>query len=421
MTTADERTAVKPLRRNRDFGLLWVGAGFSYLGSRVTALVYPMLLLWAGGSTLAAGLLGFTALLPQLLVQLPAGAFVDRRDRRKLMIVCELGIVLAVGSLVVPLLADRIWLPHLFAVAFVEGSLQVVYQLAERSAVPQLVPREQLPAAYSGNEARTRAASMLGQPAGTGLFAVGAPVPLLLAIGTRVVALASLLGIRGSFDARRSTAPAAILADIRDGIGWLWRRRFLRAVLLVLAGTNMIYQMLVFAMLPLFEEQGWSSGLVGVVVGASSVGGLLGALTATLWMRVWGLRRILIGATAVWALVTVLVAPTHNVVLIGALFAASGYVGGAFNVPALVYVMHITPPEMQGRVGSVANLVSYGAMALGWAVEGPLLEAMTPRQSIITMGAGLLLITLIAVLSPAIRRAVHPAETKPLAPAASKG
>ncbi|WP_255948322.1 MFS transporter [Streptomyces odontomachi] len=415
MTTADERITVKPLRRNRDFGLLWVGAGFSYLGSRVTALVYPMLLLWGGGSTVTAGLLGFTALLPQLVVQLPAGAFVDRRDRRKLMIASELGIVLAVGSLVVPLLGGHLWLPQLFAVAFVEGSLQVVYQLAERSAVPQLVPPEQLPAAYSGNEARTRAASMLGQPAGTALFAVGNAVPLLLAVGTRIVALASLLGIRASFDAARKVSQAPVLADIGDGIRWLWRQRFLRAVLLILAGTNMINQMLVFAMLPLFRAEGWANGLVGVVVASASAGGLVGALTAGLWMRIWGLRRILIVATAVWAIVTLLVAPVHNVVVIGMLFAASGYVGGAFNVPAIVYVMRITPPEMQGRVSSVANLVSYGAMALGWAVEGPLLEMMTPRQTIITIGAGLTLITVSAILSPAIRGAVSAAETEPLA------
>src|ERR1051326_4704509 len=75
--------APTPLRRNREFNLLWAGAGFSYLGSRMTALVYPILVLWSGGSTTVAGLLGFTALLPQLVVQLPAGAHVDRRDRRR--------------------------------------------------------------------------------------------------------------------------------------------------------------------------------------------------------------------------------------------------------------------------------------------------------------------------------------------------
>src|ERR1051326_2442843 len=93
--------APTPLRRNREFNLLWAGAGFSYLGSRMTALVYPILVLWSGGSTTVAGLLGFTALLPQLVVQLPAGAHVDRRDRRRLMLACELGCGLALGSLAI--------------------------------------------------------------------------------------------------------------------------------------------------------------------------------------------------------------------------------------------------------------------------------------------------------------------------------
>jgi MFS family permease len=412
--TALAEKAPTPLRRNRDFGLLWVGASFTYLGLRVTALVYPLLVLWSGGSNATAGLVGFTALLPLLLVQLPAGAYVDRWDRRRLMLACQLGCVLALGSLAVAVALGRLWLPQLFAVSFLEGSFTVVYQIAERSAVPQLVAPEQLGSAYSGNEARTRGAAMLGQPVGTELFAVGNAVPLVFSVGAHIVSLVSLLAIRTRFQAERDAPPADLRSEITAGLSWLWRQRFLRAVMLVLAGTNMLFQMLTFAMLPLFRDEGQPKGLVGVVLACSAVGGLFGALTATRWMRSWSLRRILLAATLVWAVVTPLLAVTHNVVAMGALFAASGYVGGAFNVPAIVYVMRITPPAMQGRVSSVANLVSYGAMALGWAAAGVLVTIVTPRHGIGIIGAAMALIAIGAVLSPAIRGADGAAETEPL-------
>lgn len=406
--------APTPLRRNREFSLLWVGAGFSYLGARMTALVYPMLVLWSGGSTTMAGLVGFTALVPQLVVQLPAGAHADRRDRRRLMLACELGCVLALGSLAVPVTLGRLWLPQLFAVVFVEGALMVVYQIAERSAVPQLVAARQLGSAYSRNEARTRAASLLGGPAGTELFAIGNAVPLFSSVGTHLASFVTLLRIRTPLQAQRGAPPGDLRAEIATALSWLWRRRFLRAALLIISGTNMLYQMVSFAMLPLFHDEGRPKGLVGVVLACSAVGGLAGALTAARWMRLWSMRRILLAGMVVWAIVTPFLAVAHNVVAMGALFSVSGYVGGVFNVPAIVYLMRITPPALQGRVSSAAYLVSYGAISLGWVAGGILLTFVTPRQGIGIVAAGLALLSAGAVLSPAIRGADGPAETKPL-------
>lgn len=406
---------IVPLRSNRDFSLLWVSAAFSFLGTRATALAYPMLVLWGGGSTTLAGLAGFAALLPQLLIQLPAGAYVDRWDRRRLMLACEWGCLLALGSLGAAVMLDRLWLPHLFAVAFIEGSLMVFYQLAERAAVPQLVAREQLGAAYSQNEARSRGAALLGQPIGTTLFALGNALPLVFGALVRIVSIGTLWSIRTRFQEPRRDAPAPnVRKEIGEGLSWMWRQHFLRAVMLVMTLTNMLFQMLTFAMLPLFRDEGRSEALIGVVLGCSAAGGLIGALTAAVWMRRWSLRRILLIGTAVWAVVTMGISVATDPVSMGVLFAASGYVGGVFNVPAIVYVMRITPADMQGRIGSVASMVAFGGMAFGWVAAGPLLTVVAPRTGIAIIGATLALVALAAAISPAIRRARGPAETEPL-------
>ncbi|MEV4438739.1 MFS transporter [Streptomyces sp. NPDC049577] len=94
----DTEPAPGPLRRNRDFLLLWTGAGLSLLGLRASTAAYPLLMLWYGGSPAGAGLVGAAALLPQLLVQLPAGALVDRWDRRRLLIGCDAAGLVAMGN-----------------------------------------------------------------------------------------------------------------------------------------------------------------------------------------------------------------------------------------------------------------------------------------------------------------------------------
>jgi len=155
-----------PLRRNRDFALLWAGMAVSVLGSRISATAYPLLVLALTHSPADAGIVGFLATLPYLLVQLPAGAFIDRWNRKRTMIACDIGRGLALASLVIAFWLGSLTLPQIMVVSFIEGSLFVFYNLAEAAAVQAVVPRSQLPTALSRNEARNRAAATAYRPAG---------------------------------------------------------------------------------------------------------------------------------------------------------------------------------------------------------------------------------------------------------------
>src|SRR5262245_38654169 len=146
------------LGRNRDFVLLWTGQAVSMLGSRVTSIAYPFLVLSLGYTAGDAGLVGFVAALPYLLFQLPAGVLVDRVDRKRLMIVCDVIRGVALASLVVTVVLGTANLAQIAIVAFVEGAMFVVFTAAERSAIANVVEPDQLTAALSMNEARTRAA-----------------------------------------------------------------------------------------------------------------------------------------------------------------------------------------------------------------------------------------------------------------------
>jgi MFS family permease len=134
------RTATpNPLRTNRDVRLLWGGQTISVLGSRVSALAFPLLVLSTTNSPARAGIVAFAATLPFQQWQLPAGGLVDRWDRKRTMIWCDLGRGAAVLSIPIALWLERLTFTQIVVVAFVEGSLFVLFNLAENAAIPKIV------------------------------------------------------------------------------------------------------------------------------------------------------------------------------------------------------------------------------------------------------------------------------------------
>ncbi|HVQ91550.1 MAG TPA: MFS transporter [Mycobacteriales bacterium] len=397
------KPAGKPLRGNRTFLLLWTGAGVSVLGVRVSAIAYPLLVLWQTGSATAAGLVGFAAQLPQLLVQLPVGVLVDRVNRRRLMIGVDIAGCLAVGSLVAALAAGHLWLPHVMAVAFIEGSGTIAYRLAERAAVRNVVPVEHLPAAMSRNEARGQAAGLLGQPVGTMLFTATRALPFAFTAVTHAVALVLLLLIKQEFQTARQPVRRRLRTEIAEGIAWVWRQRFLRAAAGIIAGTNVLFQIMALALLVIMHRQHRPAIAIGLILTAAGIGGMIGALTADRWMRRLSLYALAVGATASWAVLMPAVALVHGPVALGLIFAGMAYVGGVLNVAASVYQVRITPDELQGRVASVSTLLASGANSLGVLSAGILLDHLGVGHTVLGAGAVMVALAVLAATSPAVR------------------
>ena len=185
-----------PLWRNRDFTLLWSGQVVSTIGTRVSSLAFPLLVLALTHSPAKAGLVGFAQTLPFLLFYLPAGALVDRWNRKRVMLVADAGRALALGSLALALALDRLTLVQIAVVAFIEGSLFVFFQLSEGAALPHVVPKEQLPAALAQNQARDQGADLAGQPLGGFLFGIGHLVPFVFDAVSYAVSFVRLLFVR---------------------------------------------------------------------------------------------------------------------------------------------------------------------------------------------------------------------------------
>ncbi|HEU4449405.1 MAG TPA: MFS transporter [Gaiellaceae bacterium] len=399
-----------PLRRNRDFQLLWAGEAVSVLGSRVSAIAYPLLVLALTGSPARAGIVGFAGTLPYVLAPLAAGVLVDRFSRRRLLVAADVGRGVALASVVAALAAGEPPFAQLVAVAFVEGALFILSTTAQTAVVPRVVPPEQLPTALAQNEARERGAYLAGQPLGGVLFDLGRAVPFLVDALTYVVSLVSVLLIRTDLDGERQPAEGRLRAELVEGIAWLWRQRFLRAAALLVAASNALFTALVLVLIVRARDAGASATAIGVMVGLSGLGGLLGSFAAPPFQRRFAGRTIVVGANWVWALLLPFMLLTENPYVLGALFAAMAFVGPLWNVVLGAYTYALVPAGLLGRVTSADTLVAYGAMPLGSLGVGFLLEALGGDGALAVLAAAMLAVALAASVTPAIRGAPRTVE-----------
>src|SRR6202790_4001061 len=140
-----------PLWRNRDYMLLWGGQIVSSVGTRVSQLAFPLLVLALTHSPAQAGLIAALRGLPYALFILPAGAMVDRWNRKRVMILCDTGRAIALGSIPVALLPGHLTILQLCIVSLVEGTLFTFFNLAETACLPQVVSKDQLTGAVAQN------------------------------------------------------------------------------------------------------------------------------------------------------------------------------------------------------------------------------------------------------------------------------
>jgi predicted MFS family arabinose efflux permease len=394
-----------PLRRNRDFTLLWTGLAVSTLGSRISSTAYPLLVLAVTGSAADAGIVGFLQWVPFLLFQLPAGALVDRWDRKRVMVASDVVRLLALLSLAVALLGHRVSLAQIMIVAFLEGCGHVFFELSEQGAVRQVVSPLQLPDALARNEARNRGAALVGRPTGGVLFGLGRAVPFLVDVLSYLVSIACVLLIRTRFQEERVAERRNLPAEIAEGFRWLWSHAFLRTTLLLVASSNAVFQAAFIVVIVIAKEHGASPAEIGLMLGGAGLGGLAGALAAPWLQRRLPAKGIVIGANWVWAALVPLFALATNPYVLGAIFALTAFVGPAWNVIIGSYQLSLIPDRVLARVMSVDLLFAYGAIPLG-ALGGGLLSAwLGGGTAALVLAAVIVATAIVASASPAIRRA----------------
>ena len=403
--TAREAAERPSLWRNRDFVALWSGQIVSTLGAQISATAMPLLVLATTGSPSDAGLVGAAGTLPFLIAHLPAGPLVDRWNRRTILLVSECVAGLALATVPIALWSGALTVGHLAVVAFVQGLCFVFFGLAERAALPKIVPVAMLATAVAHNEARSRGAALAGPPLGGLLFGIDRAVPFLADAVSYAVASVGLLFIRGDLQNRPKAPPEPLWQATVAGLRWVWRHPLVRAAILLIAASNLVFHALVLILVVLARHNGATSASIGVMLGVYSGGGLLGALAATRLHRHLSPKAVIIGVNWVWTALLPLFALTADPLLLGAVGAACAFIGPLWNVVIVTYVTVLVPDELLGRVTSAVMTLSWGVLPLASLGAGQLLTTLGPTDSVLVLTAVSLVVALAATASPAVRHA----------------
>jgi Na+/melibiose symporter-like transporter len=405
------------------FARLWTAAAVSNLGDGVTMVAGPLLLaavtddpaLIAGGA--------FAAQLPWLLFAVISGAFVDRLDRRRLIVTVNLlrGAVLA--GLAVAVATGHATVPVIYLASFLLGVGETLADTAYGALLPSVVAPEDLDRANARLGATfTIANQFVAKPFGAWLYGIAAALPFGLdavSFAASAVLIAGLARaatvVPESSASNRNPQPAGaspadrdlpvaregrgLRADIADGLRWLWGHRLLRTLAAAMGVANIAF-CAAFAVFVLYarERLGLSDVGFGFLLTTFAVGGLAGAGFATRLSRRFGAGTVLRAGLIVEAVTHLTLALTRNPLVAGGIIVIFGVQTMVWGVLAATIRQRAVPDHLRGRVGGVYALMESGGAALGW-----LLGALLAQLWAVTTPFWIAAFAMLAVVAAAWR------------------
>ena len=395
LAEAARRPALVPaLLRERDFRRFWTGQTISLFGDQVTLLALPLVAVLALHANAAQmGYLGGAELIPNLLFSLHAGAWVDRRGRRRqMMLATDLGRAALLATIPIAYAFHVLTFAQLYVVGFLVGTLSVLFFVSYNTLFVALVPRERYLEANSVLNG-SRALSYVGGPSVGGLL-----VQALSAPGALVVDAFSFLA---SAFALRSISPVeaptekAERGHLKAGIRYILGSPIVRASLLATATIN-FFNFVFWALFILYATRtlGVGPGALGLVLGAASVGGVIGSIvTGRISRRIGVGPSFILGCVLFPApLVLVPLAGGGHWRILAFLFAAealSGFGVMILDITSGSIKAALVPDRLRARVTGAYMVVNYGVRPVGALLGGALGTwiGLRPTLWIATVGA----------------------------------
>jgi len=408
------------LWHNRDFLLLWSGQIVSAIGSQVSLLAFPWLILAVTGSPAQAGLIAAMRTLPYILFGLPAGALIDRWNRKRVMILCDTGRALALLSIPFAFACGWLTAVQLYLVSFIEGTLFLFFGLAEAAALPRVVSQEQLSGATAQNEFVYSISGLLGPSFSGILYAIGNAMPFLADAVSYVVSVCSLLFIKTPFQQERTAAPrvggrfiARLWTEILDGMHWLWHHAVIRFLAVLVSGFDLCGAGYVLIVLVLAQQQHASKLATGLILSSGGIGSILGALIAGPLARRFRVGQLMIIASWLLALTWLPFAFAPNPVVLGLIVASAFIVVPIHASVQYGYRLASIPDKLQGRVNSIYRVVLFGCQSVGLLLTGVLLQAIGPVLTVLLLFVPQVILALAATLHKPLRNAPRLSEVQP--------
>ena len=368
-------------------------------------LAFPLLILALTGSPAQAGFVGTMRVIPYLLLSLPAGALVDRWDRKRVMILCDTGRAFCLASIPIAYALGHLMLLQLYLVSLFEGILFVFFNLAEVACLPRVVKKEQLAEATAQNVTVNSASYLVGPALGGVLYGLGKFVPFLTDALSYVVSVVSLLFIKVKFQGERIASQRSLWSEIKEGLNWLWNEPLIRFIGILGSAVHLMGAGIIIIIILLAQHLHASTFVIGVMLAMDGVGSIVGALIGGKISKRFRFQNIVITTMWLWAIIWPLLAFASNIVMLAALLCSLYLVITIFDVTQFSYRVALIPDELQGRVNGVYRMILFGGDTVGLMLVGILLQTLGTVTTILIYGAGIAIVALVATLNPHMRRA----------------
>jgi MFS family permease len=419
-----QETPPPSLWKDRNFLLFWSGETISFFGFQVTVLAVPYIaieVLGAGPGQM--GLLRFLEMIPFLLLGPLVGVLVDRHRRRPIMLGSNAVRALLVLAIPILYFTDTLSMSALFVIGVLAGVCSVLFDLSYLSFLPALVPGPKRLADANGKIGGAAGAAEASGPslAGVLISAIGAPISLLLNGVSYLVSVVTLLMIRVPEPRPEQTAERHLGRELVEGMGYVIKHRYLRAIALVGGGSNFFISAIgTMFLLYAFREQDLSAYMVGIVFSIGAAGGVVGS-----FLSGWVLRRMPTGlaymvalfvAYTGFALLPLADGPKPLVVVMFGFSHFLSYLGVSIvNVIILTLRQVITPSKLAGRMNGAMRTVMFGLGALGAPIIGFLAIQIGIREALFVAAlGGVVFVITAAFFTPMARLKEMPTAEEPV-------
>lgn len=388
------------------FTRLWLAGGVSQFGTQVTILALPLVALQdLGAGGVEVGALFAASFLPYVLVGLPAGALVDRWDRRRVLLTCDAARAVLLVSVPVAMAAGLLTLWLLIAVAALVGTATVFSEVAGSSVLPSMVEARDLTRANARIETTRATALVLGPGLGGVLIRILGAAPAIVAdVASYAVSYGLLLGTPREGPRTAAGDRPALRTEIAEGLRFVARHRILRPVLAGYSASVFFIGMYqAMSILYMTSVIHLGSAQIGLVMGLGNLGFVGGALLSRRiagWMGTGGAIVASLGLLATGFLISAAAGGWWAMpcLVLGQLVSSLGT--PIYNVNLITLRQTITPAGLIGRVTAASRTLGRGLVPVGAMAGAGIAAVAGPRASVVAAGVGGLLALLPVLASP---------------------
>jgi len=399
---------LKPDRWWVRFFYIWTGQQLSLVGSSLGGFALVWWLTITTGSAQVLATATIALIVPKVLLWPVVGAYVDRWDRRKIILLADTWTALV--SLALAILfwigAMQVW--HVYVVIFARAIGGAFHQPAFYAATPLLVPERHLARVAGLGNVMEGTMSVAGPLLGALMITV-LPIHgvMMIDVGTALFAVIPLLFFAIPASTRKDAKPTSTWQSIREGLAYVRSVRGLVPFIAAFAFLNLVVNP-AYRFLPLLVTQHFEAGAISYASLSSAWG--IGIIVAGLVVSVWGgfRRRMLtvVLGTVIQGLGTLLIglSPAWAIILAVGGMGIAGFGNSTTNAPVSAIFQGGVPNHLQGRFFTVFGVIMMVAQPLGFAVAGPLVELIGIRTWLVAVGALQAAVVLGLLLLPSVRR-----------------